>query len=148
MTTKTVALDAATDAATIAANIDAKIASLDDWRGATLARVRKLIREADPAIVEEWKWDIPVWSHAGIVCTGEVYKAAVKLTFAHGAKVPDPAGLFNASLEGNTRRAIDLKQGAQLDDAAFKALIVAAGKVNEAVAAERAAKKSHKAQKA
>lgn len=148
MTTKTAALDAATDAATIAANIDAKIASLDDWRGATLARVRELIREADPAIVEEWKWDIPVWSHAGIVCTGEVYKAAVKLTFAQGASVPDPAGLFNASLEGNTRRAIDLKQGAQLDEGAFKALIVAAGTVNQAVAAERAAKKSHKTQKA
>lgn len=148
MTTKPAALDAATDAAVISANIDAKIASLDDWRGATLARVRELIREADPAIVEEWKWDIPVWSHAGIVCTGEVYKAAVKLTFAQGAKVPDPAGLFNASLEGNTRRAIDLKQGAQLDEGAFKALIVAAGIFNEAVAAERAAKKSHKAQKA
>ena len=131
---------AALDAATIQANIDAKIAALPDWRGATLARVRKLIWQADPAIVEEWKWDIPVWSHAGIVCTGEVYKAAVKLTFAHGARVADPAGLFNASLEGNTRRAIDLKQGAEIDESAFKTLIVAAGKFNEAAAAERAAK--------
>ncbi len=140
MTTKAAVLDAAT----IQANIDAKIASLDDWRGATLARVRKLIRQADPAIVEEWKWDIPVWSHEGIVCTGEVYKAAVKLTFAHGASVADPAGLFNASLEGNTRRAIDLKQGAEIDESAFKALIVAAGKFNEVAAAGRAAKKSKK----
>ena len=123
---------AALDAATIDANITAKITSLDDWRGATLARVRQMIRQADPDIVEEWKWDIPVWSHAGIVCTGEVYKKAVKLTFAKGAKVDDPTGLFNASLEGNTRRAIDFHEGDEIDEKALKALVRAAAALNEA----------------
>ena len=130
------------DAATIDVNITANITALDDWRGATLARVREMIGQADPDIVEEWKWDIPVWSHAGIVCTGEVYKKAVKLTFAKGAKVDDPTGLFNASLEGNTRRAIDIAEGGALDEAAFSALIVAAGKFNEQLAAEKAQKKA------
>ena len=107
-----------------AAAIDAKIAALGDWRGQTLARVRRLIHEADPEVVEEVKWrGVPVWSHGGIITTGETYKAAVKLTFAKGAKLEDPAGLFNASLEGNTRRAIDLHEGDRLDEAAFKALV-------------------------
>ena len=110
--------------------IDAKIAGLADWRGDTLARVRKIIKDADAAIVEEWKWDVPVWSRDGIVCTGETYKKAVKLTFAKGASVNDPKGLFNSSLEGNTRRAIDFTEGAKIDAAAFKALIRAAVKVN------------------
>ncbi len=103
--------------------ISERIASLQDWRGETLARVRALIREADPEGTEEWKWGVPVWSHGGILCTGEAYKAAVKLTFPKGASLPDPAGLFNASLEGNARRAIDLHEGAELDAQAFRALI-------------------------
>jgi hypothetical protein len=107
--------------------IDARIAELDDWRGETLARVRALIREADPEVVEEWKWrGVPVWSHGGIICTGETYKSVVKLTFAKGASLEDPAGLFNSSLEGNTRRAIDLHEGDQIDEQAFKTLILAA----------------------
>lgn len=111
--------------------IDEKIASLDDWRGTTLARVRELIHAADPDVVEEVKWrGVPVWSHDGILCTGESYKAAVKLTFAKGAALPDPKGLFNASLEGNTRRAIDLHEGDTLDATAFKALVKAAVKHN------------------
>lgn len=111
--------------------IDARIGELGDWRGETLARVRGLIREADPDVVEEWKWrGVPVWEHAGIICTGETYKAAVKLTFAKGAALDDPAGLFNASLEGNTRRAIDLHEGDAIDEAAFKALIRAAVALN------------------
>ncbi|HEY0436741.1 MAG TPA: DUF1801 domain-containing protein [Phenylobacterium sp.] len=110
--------------------IDGRIAELADWRGQTLARLRALIREADPAVVEEWKWNVPVWSHGGIICTGETYKAAVKLTFAKGASVPDPKGLFNSSLEGATRRAIDFRQGEAIDEAAFKALIRAAAAVN------------------
>ncbi|WP_341918885.1 DUF1801 domain-containing protein [Polaromonas sp. YR568] len=110
--------------------IDAKIQSLDDWRGQTLAHVRALIQQADPAVVEEWKWNIPVWSHDGILCTGETYKAKVKLTFPKGASLKDPARLFNASLEGNTRRAIDLAEGDALDEAAFKALIRAAAAHN------------------
>lgn len=114
--------------------IDARIASLDDWRGDTLARVRRLIREADPEVVEEWKWGGPVWSHAGIICTGETYKSAVKLTFPKGATVADPAGLFNASLEGKARRAIDLHEGEPLDERAFRALIRAAIARNEAPA--------------
>ena len=108
------------------AQIDARIAALGDWRGETLSRVRELIRAADPGVVEEWKWQVPVWSHSGIICTGETYKAAVKLTFAKGAALDDPAGLFNASLDGNTRRAIDFKQGGAIDEAAFTALIQAA----------------------
>jgi len=111
--------------------IDARIAELGDWRGETLARVRDLIHQADPEVVEEWKWrGVPVWSHAGILCTGETYKSVVKLTFAKGASLPDPAGLFNSSLEGNTRRAIDIPQGAVLDATAFKALIQAAVALN------------------
>lgn len=112
--------------------IDARILELDDWRGQTLARVRALIRQADPGVVEEWKWRVPVWSHDGILCTGETYKSAVKLTFAKGAALEDPAGLFNASLDGNTRRAIDIREGETLDVAAFKALIRAAVALNAA----------------
>jgi hypothetical protein len=109
-----------------AANIDARLAELGGWRGATLARVRSLILAADPGVAEDWKWQVPVWVHGGILCTGEAYKTAVKLTFAHGAALPDPAGLFNASLEGATRRAIDLREGQELDEVAFQALIRAA----------------------
>ncbi len=112
--------------------IDARIAELGDWRGETLARLRALIREADPDIVEEWKWGVPVWSDAGIVTTGEVYKKAVKLTFAKGAAVPDPKRLFTSSLEGNVRRAIDVPEGGKIDEAAFKALVQAAVAVNRA----------------
>ena len=111
--------------------IDERIAALGDWRGETLRRVRALIREADPDVVEEWKWrGVPVWSDHGILCTGETYKAVVKLTFAKGAALDDPSGLFNASLEGNTRRAIDLHEGEAIDEAAFKALIRAAAALN------------------
>jgi hypothetical protein len=106
--------------------IDARIAEYPDWRGKALGHVRALIRATDPGIVEEWKWNVPVWSQGGIVCTGEVYKAAVKLTFPKGASVPDPKGLFNSSLEGNARRAIDIREGDTLDEAAFTALIQAA----------------------
>ena len=107
--------------------IDARIAELGDWRGQTLSRMRKLIHEADPDVVEEWKWmGTPVWSHDGIICTGESYKSIVKLTFAKGASLNDPAGLFNASLEGNARRAIDIHEDETIDAAAFKALIRAA----------------------
>ncbi len=111
--------------------IDQRIKELDDWRGETLSRLRKLIKEADPDVTEEWKWNVPVWSHAGIICTGETYKSAVKLTFARGASVKDPAGLFNSSLEGATRRAIDFKEGGKIDEKAFKALIKAAVAVNQ-----------------
>lgn len=113
--------------------IDAKIRSLGDWRGETLARIRALIKSADPDVVEEVKWrGVPVWSHAGIVCTGETYKAAVKMTFAKGASLDDPSGLFNSSLEGNTRRAIDIHQGEQIDEPALEALIRAAVALNTA----------------
>lgn len=116
-----------------ARQIDAKIASLADWRGKILATVRALIHQADPDVVEEVKWrGVPVWSHAGMICTGETYQMAVKLTFAKGAALPDPAHLFNASLDGNTRRAIDIHEGEHLDAAAFKALIRAAVAVNTA----------------
>jgi hypothetical protein len=112
--------------------IDARIEELGDWRGETLGRLRALIKEADPEIVEEWKWrGVPVWEHAGIVCTGETYKNVVKMTFAKGAALPDPAGLFNASLDGNTRRAIDLRQGDTIDGEALKALIRAAVTLNQ-----------------
>ncbi len=124
--------------------IDQKIASLGDWRGETLGKLRKLIHEADPDVVEEWKWDIPVWSHEGIICTGETYKSKVKLTFAKGASLNDPASLFNSSLDGNTRRAIDIvTEGEMPDAAAFKALIVAAAAFNstKAPAKKRAATK-------
>jgi len=110
--------------------IDKRIAELGGWRGAALAKVRAIIRAADPDVVEEWKWRVPVWSHAGVVCTGESYKAAVKLTFAHGAAVPDPKGLFNSSLEGATRRAIDIKEGDRIDEAALTALFRAAVALN------------------
>jgi hypothetical protein len=104
--------------------IDARIAELADWRGEMLGRLRSLIKQADPAVVEEWKWrGVPVWSHAGIICTGETYRNVVKMTFAKGARLADPARLFNASLEGNTRRAIDLREGEKLDETALKALI-------------------------
>ena len=111
--------------------IDARIKELDDWRGKTLAELRELIKAADPDVVEEWKWNVPVWSHDGILCTGESYKSAVKLTFAKGAAVKDPKKLFNSSLEGSTRRAIDFKIGEKIDAAAFKALIKAAVAVNK-----------------
>jgi hypothetical protein len=112
--------------------IAARIEELGDWRGETLAQVRSLIKEADPEVVEEWKWNVPVWSRGGILCTGETYKKAVKLTFAKGASLPDPTGLFNASHEGRTRRAIDLHEGDRVDDKAFKALIRAAVAANGA----------------
>ncbi len=119
-----------TDAARL---IDARIAELGDWRGETLARVRQLVGEAVPDVVEEWKWrGVPVWSHGGILCTGETYKAVVKLTFAKGASLSDPKGLFNASLEGNTRRAIDIREGEAIDADALKALIRAAATLNAA----------------
>lgn len=110
--------------------IDARIAELDDWRGATLSRLRELIRGADPEVVEEWKWNVPVWSHAGIICTGETYKSVVKLTFAKGASLEDPSGLFNSSLTGNTRRAVDFREGDRVDEEALKALIRAAATLN------------------
>ena len=106
--------------------IDARIEEFGDWRGKTLADARALIKQADPAVVEQWKWGVPVWSHDGILCTGEVYKQHVKLTFAKGASLQDPSGLFNSSLEGNTRRAIDFREGDRIDEAAFKTLIRAA----------------------
>jgi hypothetical protein len=112
--------------------IDEKIEMLADWRGQTLARLRGLIRAADPDVVEQWKWGGPVWSHDGIICTGETYKSTVKLTFAKGASVKDPTKLFNSSLEGNTRRALDVREGGKIDEAAFKALIRAAVAVNQA----------------
>ena len=116
--------------------IDARIEELSDWRSETLARVRKLIQQADPEVVEEWKWrGVPVWEHAGIICTGETYKAVVKLTFAKGAALPDPSGLFNSSLEGNTRRAIDLHEGDEIDAKALKALVRAAVALNTSVRA-------------
>src|ERR1700755_1818571 len=116
--------------------IDARIKQLGDWRGETLARVRTLIRQADPEVVEEWKWrGVPVWSHGGIICTGETYKNVVKMTFAKGASLEDPSGLFNSSLEGNTRRAIDLHEGDKIDEKALKALIRAAVILNTSVRA-------------
>ena len=114
--------------------IDARIEELDGWRGEMLSRVRALIRRADPEVVEEWKWNVPVWSHDGIICTGESYKSAVKLTFAKGASLDDPSRLFNSSLEGNTRRAIDLHDGDELDARAFKTLIRAAVALNRSSA--------------
>lgn len=110
--------------------IDQRIRELGGWRSETLARMRTLVLEADPQIVEEWKWNNPVWSRGGIICTGEAYKKAVKLTFAKGAKLPDPAGLFNASLEGDVRRAIDISEGEEVDAAAFQALVRAAAAQN------------------
>ena len=112
--------------------IDARIAELNDWRGDMLARLRAIVRAADPDVVEEWKWSVPVWSHHGLICTGEAYKQTVKMTFAKGASVPDPAGLFNSSLDGNTRRAIDFREGDKVNEKALKALIQAAIAVNKA----------------
>jgi hypothetical protein len=114
--------------------IDARIKELADWRGEMLARLRALIRQADPKVVEEWKWEIPVWSHDGIICTGETYKKAVKLTFAKGAFLDDPAGLFNSSLEGRLRRAIDFREGEKINDKALKTLIRAAVGLNKSKA--------------
>ena len=115
--------------------IDARIEELDDWRGKMLSRLRTLIREADPQVVEEWKWrGVPVWSHAGIICTGETYKNVVKMTFAKGAALKDPARLFNSSLEGNTRRAIDFHKGERIDEEALKSLVRAAVTLNQAKA--------------
>lgn len=139
------ATDAETEAgASPAQLIDARIKGLGDWRGETLAHVRSLIRQADPEVVEAWKWrGVPVWEHDGILCTGETYKAVVKLTFAKGAALEDPSRLFNSSLEGNTRRAIDIPQGSRIDEAAFKALIAAAVALNTEKA--RSKKKPNKA---
>ena len=132
--------------------IDAKIASIADWRGGMLARIRKLIKEADPDVVEEVKWrkpsnpsGVPVWEHAGIICTGETYKGYVKFTFAKGAKLPDPAGLFNGSLNGNTMRAIDIREGREIDEEAVKELVRAAVALNVAARAARPAGRSKKA---
>jgi len=135
------------DGADAAAKISERISELGDWRGETLARVRQLIHEADPDIQEEWKWmkktnpGTPVWSHDGSVCTGEAYKEVVKLTFFRGAAIEDPQKLFNSSLEGNTRRAIDLRQGERIDEAAFKQLVRAAAAANSAARRQRADKK-------
>jgi hypothetical protein len=133
------------ESAAAAANITKRIQELGDWRGATLAHVRKLIHAADPDIQEEWKWrGVPVWSHDGIVCTGESYKEVVKLTFARGAALEDPKKLFNSSLEGNVRRAIDIREGEKINEAALKQLIKTAVTANSAALAERAAKKQAK----
>jgi hypothetical protein len=117
--------------------IDARIKELGDWRGKTLSRVRALIKQADPDVVEEWKWGVPVWSHDGIICTGEVYKSAVKLTFAKGASLKDPSRLFTSSLEGKVRRAIDLREGEKVDERALKALVKAAVALNGSPAKKR-----------
>ena len=122
----------ATDGRTPSQLIDARIEELGDWRGDLLGRLRALVKEADPDVVEEWKWrGVPVWSHDGILCTGETYKSVVKMTFFKGAALDDPSGLFNASLEGNTRRAIDFSQGEEIDEQALKALIRAAVELNQ-----------------
>ena len=110
--------------------IDARIKELDDWRGKTLSHIRALIKQADPEVVEEWKWNVPAWSHDGLICTGETYKSAVKLTFPKGASLKAPSGLFNSSLEGNARRAIDFHEGDKIDENAFKTLIRAAAAMN------------------
>jgi hypothetical protein len=130
--------------------IDARIKELSDWRGEMLARVRILIKQADPEVVEEWKWrGVPVWSHAGIICTGETYKSVVKMTFARGASLEDPSGLFNSSLEGNTRRAIDFHEGDKIDEKALKALIRAAVALNiSARAAARPVRSQKRAESA
>jgi len=123
--------------------IDARIKELSDWRGDTLARIRIVIKQADPEVVEEWKWrGVPVWSHAGIICTGETYKSVVKMTFAKGASLEDPSGLFNSSLEGNTRRAIDFHEGDKIDEKALKALIRAAVALNTSSTARRSGMKT------
>ena len=125
--------------------IDARIEELPDWRGEVLSRIRRLIKQADPDVVEEWKWrGVPVWSHDGIICTGETYKNVVKLTFAKGASLKDPSGLFNSSLEGNTRRAIDIHEGDKIDERALKALIRAAVALNVSVRAAAGRARSRK----
>jgi hypothetical protein len=122
--------------------IDARIKELGDWRGETLARIRSIIKQADPEVVEEWKWrGVPVWEHDGIICTGETYKAVVKMTFARGASLDDPSGLFNSSLEGNVRRAIDIHEGDKINEKALKALIRAAAELNMSARAARSRKK-------
>ena len=114
--------------------IDARIKELGDWRGKMLSRLRTLVKEADPEVVEEWKWNVPVWSHDGLICTGETYKKVVKMTFAKGAALRDPSGLFNSSLEGNTRRAIDFHEGEKIDEEALKSLVRAAVTLNQSTA--------------
>lgn len=127
------------DAASPSELIDARIDELDDWRGELLARIRAVVKDADPEVVEEWKWrGVPTWSHDGIICTGETYKKAVKMTFAKGASLDDPSGLFNSSLDGNTRRAIDFHEGDSVDEEALRALVRAAVELNSA---SRAAKR-------
>jgi len=122
--------------------IDARVKELADWRGKMLSRLRSLVKEADPEVVEEWKWrGVPVWSHDGIICTGETYKSVVKLTFAKGAALKDPSGLFNSSLEGNTRRAIDFHEGEKINEKSFKALIRAAVTLNKATTKVKASKR-------
>jgi hypothetical protein len=134
--------------ASAAQMIDARIKELSDWRGETLARVRSLIKQADPEVVEEWKWrGVPVWSHAGIICTGETYKDVVKMTFAKGASLADPSRLFNSSLEGNTRRAIDFHEGDKIDEKALQALIRAAVALNTSVRASARPARSPKRSK-
>lgn len=125
--------DAAQEPSDASGLISRRIAELADWRGQTLGRIRQLVREADPGVVEEWKWDIPVWSHDGIICTGETYRQHVKLTFARGASLQDPQGLFNSSLAGKVRRAIDIREGEEIDASAFKALIREAVALNGSV---------------
>lgn len=138
--------DAVEGEAPASERIDARIAELGDWRGEMLGRVRKLIKEVDPEVVEEWKWrGVPVWEHAGIICTGETYKAVVKMTFAKGASLEDPSGLFNSSLDGNTQRAIDIHEGQRIDEDALKALIRAAVDLNLSVQAERSGRSRKKA---
>lgn len=137
--------DAVEGQAPASERIDARIAELGDWRGKMLGRVRKLIKEVDPEVGEEWKWKgVPVWEHAGIICTGETYKAVVKMTFAKGASLEDPSGLFNSSLDGNTRRAIDIHEGQEIDEDALKALIRAAVDLNLSVQAERSGRSRKK----
>lgn len=126
---------------TVSEAIDARIAELNDWRGETLARIRRVIKQADPDVVEEWKWGVPVWSHDGIISTGETYKNAVKMTFPKGASLDDPSGLFNSSLEGNTRRAIDFRQDEDIDEKALKALIRAAVALNKSSGTKSRGKK-------
>ncbi|CUT13820.1 FIG00453449 hypothetical protein [Bradyrhizobium sp.] len=131
-----------TDGASPSRMIDGRIKELGDWRGDMLGRIRALIKEADPDVVEEWKWrGVPVWEHDGIICTGETYKAVVKMTFAKGAALDDPAGLFNSSLDGNVRRAIDIREGEKINEKALKALIRAAVELNASKAKKKPAKK-------
>jgi hypothetical protein len=138
MTTREGGSEEGSEGASPSQLIDAKIKELGDWRGETLARVRALIQQADPDVVEEWKWrGVPVWSHAGMICTGETYKKVVKMTFAKGASLEDPSRLFNSSLEGNTRRAIDFHEGDKIDEKALKALISAAVALNMSSVARR-----------